>query len=102
MHRTFVRDFHQPLALLGIERAFHRNHAIDLIEHAFAGFAFRTVFRVDLAVLQRHGDAIERQRLALGIEPHGHGCAGAKRGQQEIVRCEPRVLAACGNRLVGD
>ena len=35
MHRALVGDFHQPLALIGVERAFHRDHPVDLVEHAF-------------------------------------------------------------------
>ena len=39
MHRAFVGDFQQPLALLGVERAFQRNVAVDAVEHALLGFA---------------------------------------------------------------
>src|SRR5262249_12323857 len=76
VHRALVCDLHQPLALVGVERAFHGDHAIDLVQHALLRLALLAVLCVDLAVLQRDGDAIERQRLAIGIEPHGHGGAG--------------------------
>jgi len=49
---------------------------------------------VNLVVLERHGDAIERQRFAIGVKPHGHRGAGAKAGQQEIVGPGPGILAA--------
>jgi len=32
--------FHQPLALVGIERAFDFDDALDLVEHPRLGFAF--------------------------------------------------------------
>ena len=34
MHRAFVGDFHQSLALVGVERALDADHALDLVEHA--------------------------------------------------------------------
>src|SRR3954465_4829109 len=60
MHGAFVRDFHQLVALFGIQRALHRDDPIDLIEHPGPGFAVRAVFRMNLAVLQRHRDALQR------------------------------------------
>jgi hypothetical protein len=70
-------------ALLGVERAFHGNDPIDLIEHPGFGFAFGAILRVDLAVLQRHRDALQRQRFAVGIQAHGHRGAGAEAGQHK-------------------
>ena len=102
VHRALVGDLHQLLALLGIERALDRNLALDLVEHALARLALLAVLCVDLAVLQRHRDAIERQRFSVGIHPHGHGGAGAETRQQEIVGPGAGVLAAGGDRLVGD
>ena len=51
--------------------------------------------------LQRHRDAIERQRFAVGIHPHRHRGAGAKARQHEIIRPGPGVLAAGGDGFVG-
>ena len=48
VHRALVRDLHQLLALLGIERTVHRDIALDLVEHALARFALVAVFCVDL------------------------------------------------------
>ena len=101
MHRTFVRDLHQLAALPGVERTFHADDPIDLVEHPGFGFTLRAVFGVDLAVLQRHRDPLQRQRFALGIQAHGHRCAGAEAGQHEIIRPKPGVLAAGRNRLIG-
>ena len=36
VHRAFVGDLHQPLALLGVELAVDRDLALDLVEHAVA------------------------------------------------------------------
>ena len=54
-----------------------------------------------LLCLQRHRDAIERQRFAVGIHPHRHRGAGAEARQHEIVRPGTAVLAAGGDGLVG-
>ena len=43
MHRTFIGDFEKPLAILSAEIAFERDHALDAIEHALFGFAFRAI-----------------------------------------------------------
>ena len=40
VHRALVGDFHQSLALIGVECALHRNHAVELIEHTSLGLAF--------------------------------------------------------------
>ena len=56
-----VIDIARIPALIGVEGAFNCNHAVDLIDQAFAGFAFGAILGVDLVVLQRHGDALERQ-----------------------------------------
>jgi len=55
-------------------------------------FAFGAILRVNLAVLQRHGDALERQRFAVGIEAHGHDVQ-APRPASTKYRAEPAVLA---------
>jgi len=72
VHRALVGDFHQFLALLGVERAFHGDDPVDLIKHPGLGFALGAIFRMDLAVLQRHRHALQRQRFAIGIEAHRH------------------------------
>src|SRR5580698_4711218 len=43
MHRALVGDFQQPLALSGVELAFHGDDAVDLVEHASLGFAFGAI-----------------------------------------------------------
>ena len=43
MHRTFVSDFDDALALLGIERAFETDRNLDLVEHALLRFAFLAI-----------------------------------------------------------
>src|SRR5437660_151679 len=46
VHRTLVGDFHQPLALLGVERALHGDDPVDLVQHAIAGLAFPAILCV--------------------------------------------------------
>ena len=79
MHRALVGDLHQALVLIGVECAFNFDHPVDLVDLAFAGFAFGAILGVDLVVLQRHGDAIDGQRLEIGVHPHRHRGAGAER-----------------------
>ena len=50
---------------------------------------------------QPHGDALERQLLAVGIKPQRHRGAGAEPGEQEIVRTGPGVEPADLDGLVG-
>ncbi len=89
MHRTLVGNFHQPLALLGVEIAFDGDDALDVVEHADLGFSILAVLRVNLAMGQRDGDALQRQRLAIGVHPHCHRGAGL--GQYGCL-CHPTAL----------
>ena len=102
MHRAFVGDLHQFLALLGVQWPFHGNDPIDLVEHAGLGFAFGAVFRVDLAVPQRYRGTFQRQRLAIGVKPHGHRGAGAEASENEVIGGKAGVVATCGGGLVGE
>src|SRR4051812_33711981 len=85
VHRAFVGDFDQLLALLGIQRALHGDGPFDLVEQADLGVAFGAILCMDLALFQRHGDAVERQRFSLGIQSQGHGSTGAEAGKQQVV-----------------
>jgi hypothetical protein len=102
VHRTFVGDLDDPLVLIGVERPLQADQNIDLVQHALLGLALRAIFRMDLAVGERHGGALQRERLSIGVEPHGHGFAGPERHQQKIVRSWPGISATHGDRLVGE
>src|SRR5262249_16798080 len=54
VHRAFVGDLKEPLALVVAERAVERDGAVDAVDLAFFGLAVGTVGGVDLAVLERH------------------------------------------------
>ena len=101
MDRALVGDFHQFRALFGVELAFDRYHALDLVEHPDPGFAFGAILRVNLAMVERHRHAIQRQRLAVGIHAHGHRGAGAEPGEQVVIGSGSAVVAAGGNGFVG-
>src|SRR6185437_3426435 len=73
VNRTLICDLHKFPTLLWIERSFHRDIALDLVEHAGFGFALGAILGMNLAVSQYHGHAIKRQRLSVGIHSHGHG-----------------------------
>ena len=53
VHRTFVGDLEQLLALFVVECALDRDLAVDLVEPAFPGFTLRAVLGVNLGVFQR-------------------------------------------------
>src|SRR6185437_8619010 len=48
MHRAFIGDLHQTLALLGVERSLQRDGAIDVIDLADFGVAGRAILGVNL------------------------------------------------------
>src|SRR5262249_40672480 len=75
---TFVGDLEQAAALLGVERAAQRDRPLDAVEHAFLGLAVCTIGGVNpgMGELDRH--PLERQRLALGVEPKRHRRASSE------------------------
>src|SRR5262249_57709866 len=94
MDRTFIGDLQKPPALLRIERAGQRDGALDAVDHPFLGLAILAIGGVDspMAKLDRH--ALERQRLALGIESKRHGGAGSHPRPPHAVRPPPPLPAA--------
>jgi hypothetical protein len=60
VHRTFVGDFEKPLAILGAEITFERDHALDTLDHALLGFAFGAIGGVNAAVAEPHRGARQR------------------------------------------
>ena len=69
MDRTFVGNLEQARPLLRIERPGEHNSPLDAVDHPFLGFAGFAVGGMDLGVAETDRDPIERQCLALGIEP---------------------------------
>ena len=84
----------------GVEVAPQRDGALDAVDHSFLGLAGLAIGGMDSAVAELDGDALERQRLALGVEPKRHRRAGAQSGEHEIVRTRAAVEAADSGRLV--
>ena len=68
VHRTFVGDFQKPLARLSIKLALESDDAVDVIEHAFLGFAFGAVGGVDATVAEAHPCPQERKLFAVGVK----------------------------------
>ena len=101
MHRAAVRDLEQLRPLRRVERALEPDHPLDPVDLALARLAVGAVGGVDLVVLQLDLDALERQALQVGVEPHRHRGAAAERGEQQVVGRRPGVEAAGRDRLVG-
>jgi hypothetical protein len=78
--RALVGDLHQPLALLGVQRA-SSVMALDVIDHADLGFAGRAVVAWILPWLSRT-DTFSKDLLEIGIKPDRHRRAGTETGQQ--------------------
>src|SRR5690242_20097510 len=72
MHRALIGDLQQAPALLLVERPAQDDRALDAIDHAFLGLAIRAIGGMNLVVLELVRRPLERQALALGIEPQGH------------------------------
>ncbi|MCY1554566.1 hypothetical protein D9M68_911450 [compost metagenome] len=84
MHRAFVGDTQQLLALRIIQGAVHRQFHRQAID----ALAF-------LAVVAAHADVqvLQRQALLFGVERHGQRLAGAQRGVEQVMRLGCRAFA---------
>ena len=101
MHRTFVGDLQQAARVAprrdcpaGRCARSMRSIIPSLVSQVSQSAAWIS------AVAELDRDALERQRLALGIEPKRHRRAGAQSGEHEIVRTRTAVEAADIGRLV--
>ena len=101
MDGALVGDFEQALARRLVHVAGDFDFALDAVDPAVPGFAVLAVLGVDLFVLERHGDAIDGQTLALSVHAHGHACARPQPGEKQVVRRGAGVVAAVPRRLVG-
>ena len=100
MHRALVGDFHQLLALLGVQRALHFYHPVELIEHADPGFALGAIFRMNLAVTsvtvtRSSGSALRSAYIRMVIEVQAPRPASTR-----SYGPGPRIPAAGGDGLV--
>ena len=101
MHRTFVRDLHQTLTLLGVEWAFQGDGAIDVIDLGDLVVAVLAIFRVDLfLVIEPHRDVLQRNFFKVGVKPDRHRGTGTKPGQQEIIWPRTRIQPTELDRFV--
>src|SRR5262249_18957539 len=100
--RTLVGDLEEPRTLAIIESAGERDGPIDAVEHPFFGLAALAIGGVDLGVVEPHRDFVERQCLALGVEPQRHRRAGAERREQQVVGTRSAVETARLDRLIGE
>jgi hypothetical protein len=54
MHRTFIGNLQESLALIGAERTFQCYVAVNAIDHAFLGLAIETILGVNPVMRQPH------------------------------------------------
>src|SRR3546814_10621853 len=78
----------QPPTFLRRQVPPHLDDPLDAVDLAFLRLAGCAVLGVNLPVRKGDPRPLEREALALGVEPEGHRGAGAERRQQEIVRSE--------------
>ncbi len=100
MDRAAIGQFHQPRSRGFGHIALDGDVTGDLADIAVLGIAIRTVLRVDPAVRQPYGEAFGVDSLAIGIEPHRHGCAGAEGSKKIIIRFRSGILTTNRNRLI--
>src|SRR3546814_3311644 len=101
VNRAFVGDLQQPPTFLRRQVPPHLDDPLDAVDLAFLRLAGCAVLGVNLPVRKGDPRPLEREALALGVEPEGHRGAGAERRQQEIVWRRAHVEAADALRLVG-
>src|SRR3546814_15047969 len=87
--RSAVGDLKQALALLGRQVALQRDQPFEMV-------ARLAVLAGLLAMPHRHRDALQRQRLALGIEPRGHAGATTQCNGEKVVEIG---RTSCGERV---
>src|SRR3546814_9858139 len=85
VNRAFVGDLQQPPTFLRRQVPPHLDDPLDAVDLAFLRLAGCAVLGVNLPVRKGDPRPLEREALALGVEPEGHRGAGAERRQQEIV-----------------
>src|SRR5262249_9353854 len=73
---------------------------VDVIDLSFLGFTISAVGGVDLFMPEADQRTLQRNLLAVGVEPYGHRGAGAERRKQQIVRTRTGIRAARLHRLV--
>src|SRR3546814_9709329 len=96
-----VGDSQQPPTFLRLQVPPHLVDPHDSVDLACRRLAGCALLGVNLPVRKGDPRPLEREALALGVEPEGHRGAGAERRQQEIVWRRAHVEAADALRLVG-
>src|SRR3546814_11613380 len=91
----------QPPTFLRRQVPPHLDDPLDAVDLAFLRLAGCAVLGVNLPVRKGDPRPLEREALALGVEPEGHRGAGAERRQPEIVWRRAHVEAADELRLGG-
>src|SRR5262249_16139494 len=99
---TLVGDLKQAASLLGVERPAQRNGPFDAVEHAFFGLAVCAIGGVNSGMAEFDRHPLERQGLALSVEPNRHRRAGSEPRKEEIVGTWTAVETADLDRLVGE
>src|SRR5260370_20995035 len=93
-------ELEKPVALLVVEGSRQLDFAVDGIEFALLRLAVCAVGRVNSRVPQVDGDALERQLLPVGVEPHRHRRTGAEPSEEIIVGRRTGIRAADLYRFV--
>ena len=102
MNRALVRDFQQPLLLIGAERSRELDLQVDVPDRFALALAVHAVFGVNALVRQTHEHVLERPLLLARVHAERHRSAGAERRQQQRVRVRALIGAAHGVRFVDE
>src|SRR3546814_7785996 len=101
VNRAFVGDLQQPPTFLRRQVPPHLDEPLDAVDLAFLRLEGCAVLGVNLPVRKSDPRPLERETLALGVEPEVHRGASADRSQQEIIWRRAHVEAADTLRLDG-
>ena len=101
MHWTLAGDFDEFGLLFGRHGASQFDRHVDPVQHAFLGFAFFAILRVNARVPQRNDDIFERPLFPPRVQTDGHRCANTKRDKQIVIRGWRGICAARGRGFVG-
>jgi hypothetical protein len=94
MYWTFVGDLKQSLPLLLRELTDESNLDLNSVDQRILANTFSGVIRVHLSVRQVDANAPKRPTLAGRVHAQCDRFAGSQRGQKELIRTRPAILAS--------
>jgi hypothetical protein len=100
MHRAFLGNLQQAVALLGTQRSDEPQRSLNTVHQGVLIFTIGAVAVVDPFMTKAHLRALERPTLARGIHLYGHGRASPEGHEQQLIGRGAGVAAANSSRLI--